>query len=208
MELGRTPLEWFTDAGEAGAAIDLEVRAIEAASGALSRWPGFLSVNVSPATLLDPRLVRALSGLALPRVVLELTEHAPVSDYSPLLRALAPLRAAGLRLAVDDCGAGYASLAHVLALAPDILKLDVALVRDVDTHPVRQALVRALLAFARATGAHVVAEGVETPAELSRLTDLGVDLAQGYLLGRPSAQLPLPLPARGGPSGRTTAASA
>jgi hypothetical protein len=120
-------------------------------------------------------------------VVLEITEHAAVADYELLERALAPHRASGLRLAVDDAGAGYASFRHVLRLQPEFIKIDLSLVRDIHLDPVRQALTSSLLAVARTGGAQLVAEGVETQDELDTLARLGVTLVQGYLLGRPTA---------------------
>lgn len=117
---------------------------------------------------------------------MEVTEHAPVSDYAALEQVLAPYRAAGLRLAVDDAGAGYASLTHVLAVRPDLVKVDMALVRGADTDVARRTLLRALVELGHSTGAQLVAEGVETAGELRAVADCGVHLVQGYYLARPS----------------------
>jgi len=130
------------------------------------------------------------------RIVLEITEHSPVSDYDVLRRALEPLRELGVRVAIDDVGAGFASMRHVLRLDPDLLKLDMTLTRAIDADTSRHALVVALVAFAAQVGAGVVAEGVETQEELSALEDAGVQFAQGFLLARPG-----PLPANS--AGRT-----
>ena len=119
------------------------------------------------------------------RVVLELTEHMPVEDYTALNAALAPLRAQGARLAVDDTGAGFASLRHILDLRPDIIKLDIGIIRDIDSDPRRAAVARMMTSFAHDQGVDVIAEGVETPAERDTLLDLGGRLGQGYLFGRP-----------------------
>jgi EAL domain-containing protein (putative c-di-GMP-specific phosphodiesterase class I) len=118
------------------------------------------------------------------RVVIELTEHAPVRDYDSLKLALDGLRALGTRVAIDDCGAGFTSLRHVALIAPDFLKLDMVLCRDVH-EPARAALARALVSFARETGSVVIAEGIEQREDLTALRDLGVELGQGYLLSRP-----------------------
>ena len=118
-------------------------------------------------------------------VVVEITEHDPVEDYAALNAALAPLRAAGARIAVDDTGAGFASMRHVLELHPDIIKIDLAIVQGVDVDPGRGALAGMLASFAGALGILVVAEGVETPVQRDRLLELGVVLGQGDLLGRP-----------------------
>jgi len=170
--------QWFSDVTAVGAVGDLELRALTNACAGLDEIEGFLALNASPATICSPRFTRALHGLPLRRLVLEITEHEPVQDYSALLSALAPLRAAGLRIAVDDTGAGFASMRHVLALVPDLIKLDISLVRGIDTDLARQALTAALVTFAATTGAQV-AEGVETVDELDCLRDLGIDYAQG-----------------------------
>lgn len=123
--------------------------------------------------------------------MLEITEQVAVDDYDALIANLAPLRRAGMRLAIDDAGAGYSGLKHIFTLRPDFLKLDTCLTRGIDADPVRQALVAAMVGFAGATGSIVVAEGIETAAELAALATLGVGLAQGYHLGRPAALPPL-----------------
>jgi EAL domain-containing protein (putative c-di-GMP-specific phosphodiesterase class I) len=119
-------------------------------------------------------------------VVLELTEHVPVEDYAVLNAALAPLRACGARVAVDDTGSGFASLRHIIDLHPDIIKLDIAITRGIDTDPSRAALAGMLAGFAVEMGIDVVAEGVETLAQRDRLLELGVVHGQGDLLGRPA----------------------
>jgi EAL domain-containing protein (putative c-di-GMP-specific phosphodiesterase class I) len=114
-----------------------------------------------------------------------------VQDYALLAEALEPLRSKGLRLAVDDAGAGYASFRHILKLKPDVIKLDSSLIRNIDSDTGSRALAAALIRFAEETGCKVVAEGVETREELAMLRRLEVNKAQGYLLGRP-----MPLHAR------------
>jgi EAL domain-containing protein (putative c-di-GMP-specific phosphodiesterase class I) len=118
--------------------------------------------------------------------VLELTEHAPIEEYDALQAALASLRSAGLKLAIDDAGSGYASFRHILRLRPDIIKLDQSLIRDIDLDQGRRALALGLITFANETGCTIVAEGVENERELAVLQSLGVAAAQGYLLGRPA----------------------
>lgn len=178
---------WFELAEEAGLLLPLELAAAATALSGLGEHPGYLSVNLSPSTVLEGGLDPLLAGIDPARVVVEITEHAPVSDYERLSAALAPHRAAGLRVAIDDAGAGYASFRHILALRPDYIKVDLSLVRDIHLDPVRQALTASLLTFARTAGAQLIAEGVETQNELDTLARLGVVLMQGYLLGRPSA---------------------
>ncbi|GAA4992523.1 GGDEF domain-containing phosphodiesterase [Kineococcus glutinatus] len=186
------PDRWFAEAALVGAGAALELRAVANALEALPLLPGFLAVNASPATIATPAFARLLAGHRLERLVVEVTEHEAIDDYSRLRQALEPLRARGLRVAVDDTGAGYASMRHVLALVPDVVKLDISLVRGIDADTSRGALAAALVAFAGATGARLVAEGVETAAELTRLRELGVHWGQGYHLARPVPLADLP----------------
>lgn len=184
----RAPDRWFAEAAAAGRGVDLELAVLKKAVGALGELPPdvYLSLNASPATILSGRLGPALEGLPLDRLVLEITEHAEVADYGELVAALAPLREAGLRLAIDDAGAGYSSMQHIVEVAPDMIKLDISLTSKIDNDPVRRALAAALIFFARETGARMVAEGVETRQELETLKLLGIGMAQGFLLGRPA----------------------
>lgn len=183
----RTPDLWFNEAAEIGMAQTLEIAAVRLALQALDQLPAklYVSINASPDVVLSGALTAELLDMPCERIVLELTEHTLVLRYEDLLASLAPLRTAGVRIAVDDAGAGHSSLRHILQLAPDIIKLDVSLTRHIDTDPARRALTAALAEFARETGAKIVAEGIETPGELSTLTRIGVPLAQGYLLGSP-----------------------
>ncbi|MHB8449475.1 MAG: EAL domain-containing protein [Mycobacteriales bacterium] len=193
----RSPDVWFAEAAEVGLGLELELSAVRAALGALGQLPTgvYLSLNVSAETACSVELAAALGALDCSRLVLEITEHAAVANYAELTAALAPLRAAGVRLAVDDAGAGVASLHHILELAPELIKMDISLTRGIDTSPARAALATALVAFAAQTGSAILAEGVETAAELQALGRLGVSYGQGYLLGRPGP-LPTPGPAR------------
>lgn len=119
-------------------------------------------------------------------MVLELTERLEVPEYGPLIAALAPLRERGLRIAVDDAGSGFASMRHVLHVRPDIIKMDRSLISGIADSRGQRALGAALVEFARRIGATLVAEGIETQAELAAVTGLGMAGGQGYLLGRPS----------------------
>ena len=184
----RTPDRWFAEAAEIGLGIELELAAIRRAVLALAALPEdiYLSVNASPATILHRDFASVLDGLNAERVVLEITEHADVEDYERLLSALRPLRERGVRIAVDDAGAGYSSLRHILHIQPDLIKLDTSLTRNIALDPARKALAAALIGFARETGSQIVAEGVETGSELATLKSLGAEKAQGYFLGRPA----------------------
>lgn len=186
----RTTAGWFAAAQGLGLGRELEVAAARSALRHLADDGGPqlpIAVNLSPDVVVQA-MDDVFAGVEVSRVVLELTEHRPVADYDELERVLAPYRAAGLRVAVDDTGAGYASMSHVLRLRPDLLKIDMSLVRDVDADPVRQALIGALVRFGAVAGVGVVAEGIETRDELAALVELGVRLGQGYYLERPSAR--------------------
>ncbi|CCH87436.1 Diguanylate phosphodiesterase [Modestobacter italicus] len=186
----RTTQDWFADAARAGLGIDLEVHAVRRALRAATALPedAYVAVNLSPETLLWPGLPDVLREAPVPlaRIVVELTEHSAVEDYDGLAAVLQPLRDSGLRLAVDDAGAGYATFRHILRLAPDVIKLDSSLISGIDGDPARQALAGAVVAFAREVRGVVVAEGIERPAELAVVLGLGVDAGQGYLLDPPS----------------------
>jgi len=184
----RSPDKWFNEAAAAGCGELLELAVLQLALKALEALPEdtFVSINASPATILGGGLDAVLEGMPLHRIVLEVTEHAEVADYLALTSALAPLRAGGVRLAIDDAGAGYSSMQHILQLRPDIIKLDMNLTRAVDRDPARRALASALSLFAKETNCQIVAEGIETAAEFATLERLGVAKGQGYLLGRPA----------------------
>lgn len=188
---GGSPERWFSEAVAAGRGVELELLALRRALELVPHLPDgvYLSLNASPRSVVDPALAELLVGGPLPlsRVVLELTEHEEVVRYDALTDALAPLRAAGMRLAVDDVGAGYASFRHVLELRPDIIKLDRSLVRGIDADGGSRAVVTAIALVALEVGAAITAEGVETAAELDTVLMLGVDSAQGYLIGRPGS---------------------
>jgi EAL domain-containing protein (putative c-di-GMP-specific phosphodiesterase class I)/DNA-binding response OmpR family regulator len=183
---GASPDIRFAEATIHGLGLDFETATMEAALRESEHLPDgtLLSVNASPALVLEPeRLARVLATTDRP-VVLELTEHAPIDDYNALrdaFRALGPR----VRVAVDDAGAGYASLRHILELRPSFVKLDVSIVRGIETDPLRQGLVTGLVYFAARTGCELIAEGIESEAEASALRDLNIRYGQGNVLGRP-----------------------
>ncbi len=186
-----TPDVVFAEAANAGLGAELELLAVrKALEEARVLHPSLhVAVNVSPALLADPSLVDVLvaSEIEPTRIVVEVTEHASVLDYGVLEHPRRRLRELGVRLAIDDAGSGYASLRHILTLTPDVIKIDRALVTDLDRDRARRALVGAVVAFAGEMGATcVIGEGVETQAEVDALTALGADAAQGYFLGSPT----------------------
>ena len=190
--LSRFPADWgvapdvvFAEAHSVGLGHRLELLALERAADHLARVEGYVAMNVSPATLLTPECGELLSRLPLSRVLLELSEHDQVEDYDLLHAALAPFRAAGLRLAIDDVGAGFSSLRHIVVTSPEVIKLDRSLVTGLDSDPVRTKLVQSLVEFGHGCRVRVVAEGVETAGEATALRTLGVDFGQGWHYGRP-----------------------
>ena len=184
------PSAWFDAARRLGLGDELEARVLAAALDARDRLPPntFLTVNLSPWAIDSPPVLRVLEGpRGLHRLVIEITENAAVDDYAALEAVVASVRARGAYVAVDDAGAGYASLAHILQLRPDFVKLDRALTSALQEDEAKLALVEMFGQFAGRVDAWLLAEGVETVAELAALSRLGVPLAQGYALGRPEA---------------------
>jgi EAL domain-containing protein (putative c-di-GMP-specific phosphodiesterase class I) len=188
VEPYRPPSDWFADAAEVGLGVELELAAIESALNQLDALsPDVrLALNVSPLTALSPQFFTVLAPRAH-RVIIEVTEHERVEDYDALNEALAPLRALGAWIAIDDVGAGFASLSHILRLAPDIVKLDLSLTRGIAADPARDALASSLVDFASGIDATIGAEGIETQSELDRLRVLKVRYGQGFHLGVPGA---------------------
>jgi PAS domain S-box-containing protein len=182
---GRSPSGVFAEATRAGLGVELEMACLRASIDASDRLPEdtFLSINASPELVLSGSLGSLLSAVPRP-MVLEITEHVAVSDYNGLRRELKRLGPA-VRLAVDDAGAGFASFRHILELAPDFVKIDIDLVRNLDAEPARQALIAGMGHFAAQRELLLVAEGIETAKELEALRALAVPYGQGYLLGRP-----------------------
>lgn len=189
---GISPDAWFTEADSVGLGAELELVALETALTAAAGLPSslYVGINVSPGACLDPRLEEVLtrSGIPARRIVLEVTERHPVEDYKPLSDSLAGLRALGVRIAVDDAGAGFASMRHILQLRPDLIKLDRDIISGIDSDSGQRALGAAMVGFAAQIGAGLVAEGIETGAELETVTGLGMGAGQGYLLGRPAVK--------------------
>ncbi|WP_052091008.1 EAL domain-containing protein [Modestobacter caceresii] len=182
---GKAPDVCFEEAHSVGLGHEMELLALRRAADHLAAVDGYVAMNISPATLVQPEFAALMDTLPLDRVLLELSEHDQVADYAALAAVLSPLRARGMRLAIDDVGAGFSSLRHIVITAPDVIKLDRSIVSGVDVDPVLTRLVSSLVEFGHSCGASVVAEGVETAAEASALRGLGVDLGQGWHFGRP-----------------------
>jgi EAL domain-containing protein (putative c-di-GMP-specific phosphodiesterase class I) len=183
------PDQWLRMAETAGRRIEVELACLRAAAKLGAPPDGArLFLNASAGLLLDPRLDDLLDQL--PDHVLEVTEHEQIADYNRLTERLRSLSSRGSLLAVDDVGAGYANMAHVLRLSPQFIKIDRSIVSGLHSDRERRALISALVAFSVACGAQTIAEGVEDREELDALTELGVDLVQGYLIARPGKNWP------------------
>lgn len=183
----RTTRDWFCAAGELGLGEKLELAAIASALTHLDEIPASaaLSINVSPAVA----STEAFRGLVEPfaaRLIIELTEHAPIDDHDELAAQLADLRSLGARIAIDDVGAGFAEIHDTFLLEPDIVKLDVSLTSVLESDAVTRALIVELIERAHQTGAEVTAEGIESSEQLAAACLLGIDHGQGYFLGRPA----------------------
>tara|TARA_R110000737_G_scaffold229075_1_gene242892 strand:- start:240 stop:773 length:534 start_codon:yes stop_codon:yes gene_type:complete len=146
-----------------------------------------LSVNASPETIASGLLTELLTTVRPDRLILEVTEHAIIENYSQLQVEIETLRSLGVRIAADDVGAGHSGLTQLLRMKPDVIKLDIELVRGIDQDSAKRSLVMGMTHFAADIGAKLVAEGIETEAELETLRQLKVHKGQGYLLGRPEA---------------------
>jgi EAL domain-containing protein (putative c-di-GMP-specific phosphodiesterase class I) len=183
----RSPDLWFNEAAQVDLGLKLELATIELALSASHRISRdcYISINASPELIMSGELTAVITRHRGQKLIVELTEHAPVDDYAGLLVVLDELRRHGALIAIDDAGAGYAGLQHIVQLKPDMIKLDIGLIRSIDTDSARRALVSALIFFARETGCMIVAEGIETKAELAVLRGLGVNKGQGYLFSKP-----------------------
>jgi EAL domain-containing protein (putative c-di-GMP-specific phosphodiesterase class I) len=156
-----------------------------------------LFLNVEPDSVNDPDLRQIaastflLDSKLIPnQIVLEITERSAIIDFPAFRSILEYFRALGFKIAIDDAGAGYATLQSLIELKPDYLKIDMSLIRDIDTDHVKQQLVKALQRFGRETGVSVIAEGIETKSELRTLLEMDIDLGQGFVFAYPSEPFP------------------
>jgi len=187
VEPKRTPDVWFAEGWEVGLGRDLEMTAVELAIEQLPKLPDdvYLSINVSPETLQSQTLLDHLDKSDASRIVVEITEHAIVDEYAPLMAALEKLNSKRTRLAVDDVGAGYSGLGHIIRITPDVMKLDMSLIRGIAEDVVKQALASSAVAFASRVNIDIVAEGIETAEDANALHLLGVRYGQGYYYAKP-----------------------
>lgn len=178
----------FVQAWESGLGVELEMAALRKAVDAGWELPAglFQSVNLSPEAIQSEEFKRMLGSLPWMRLIVELTEHDEVRDYERLGEPLADIRSRGGQVAIDDVGAGFATLRHVVTLSPDIVKLDDSLWRGADLGPARLSLSRGVVACSEQLGALVVAERIETREEWDALRGVGATYGQGYFFGRPA----------------------
>lgn len=189
-----SPIALFAVARQAGRLSELEIACRQSACRRFNeqQLPGKLFLNVSPESLLEAahqpgRTLQLLQdlGIAPSQVVIELTEQTPIDDFQLLQTALHHYRAMGFSIALDDLGAGYSSLRLWSELRPDYVKIDRHFIDSIHQDALKREFVGSILQIAKASRAQVIAEGIELPEELAVLTEMGVDLVQGYLLGRP-----------------------
>jgi EAL domain-containing protein (putative c-di-GMP-specific phosphodiesterase class I) len=193
----RPPNVWFAAAHAVELGAELELLAVRMALSRMDDLPpsAFLAINVSPGLLPHAALEGLLFSNDLSRIVIEVTEHEDLDEdqYARIKEAIAELRSFGIRVAVDDAGAGFSSLRHVLELQPDIVKLDVSITAAIEHDPARRALASCLAQFAKETSIEVVAEGIETIGDARTILAAGIKFGQGYGLAMPGT---LPVPSR------------
>ena len=194
-----SPIALFAVARQAGRLNELEIACRQSACRRFNeqQLPGKLFLNVSPESLLEAahqpgRTLQLLQDFGIPpsQVVIELTEQTPIDDFQLLQTALHHYRAMGFSIALDDLGAGYSSLRLWSELRPDYVKIDRHFIDGIHQDALKREFVGSILQIAKASRAQVIAEGIELPEELAVLTEMGVDLVQGYLLGRPQEHPP------------------
>ncbi|MEH6572530.1 MULTISPECIES: EAL domain-containing protein [Pseudoalteromonas] len=188
IEPYKTPDIWFEDAEKLGLGEALEILAIQNTLHCLDQFDekAYITINTSPQHILSGSIDKVLQSIDCNRIILEVTEHSPILDYQAMRTALQPLRSKGVRLAIDDVGAGYSSFQHILELEADIIKLDISLTQNINKDSRKFLLAKALCGFAKAINCSIVAEGIENQDELNTLRKLGVDNVQGYFIGRPA----------------------
>lgn len=184
-----SPDQWFSDATDVNLRSELETAAIKNAlagfTTALSETNLYLAVNIGPLLSMEGGLVDIFAGFPMDRLLIEITEHDIIRDYSLLERFLNPLRTGGAKLAVDDVGAGFANMRHIMKLRPDTIKLDRSMTDSITSDALQKAMIAGIMEFSRHTGTIVLAEGIETEEQNETLRISGVHMGQGYLLGRP-----------------------
>lgn len=186
----RGPDVWIAESHAVGLGVDVELECVRRVVDKARNcpFPVHVSVNASPALVFSRGFAEAFGDDDLDWLTIEITEHDEVDNYSKLAERLSHFRGRGAAVAVDDAGAGHSSLRHVMQLRPEWIKLDRSLIQEIDHDPGKRALVRSMVAFNEEIGSHLIAEGVETKAEMDTLLHLGVEMAQGYFFARPESE--------------------
>lgn len=194
-----SPINLFSAAGQQNLTLEVEMlcRQIVLETFVELNLPGRLFLNVSPETLLHPSFkdgqtlaCMAKVGLSPDRVVIEITENQPTYDFSAMCKAVLHYRAMGFQIAIDDLGAGFSSLRLWSELRPEFIKIDMHFVQGVDSDPVKLQFLKSIQQIAQSCGTRVIAEGIETKAELAVINDLGIEFGQGYYIARPQPTPP------------------
>ncbi|HSK97137.1 MAG TPA: EAL domain-containing protein [Euzebyales bacterium] len=195
--LSASPDRWFATANRLGVGAQLQADVLRRGIDLLPALPDgtFLALNLDPRLVTAPEIAELLTGGRLDHLVIELTEQTVARDVRRMLALLDRAREGGAVVAMDEAGAGYTSLQNFTTIRPELVKLDRSLVIDLDRDVVRRSLVDMLGAFVARMGGRVIAEGLEDVSELDACIDLGVALGQGWLLGRPTDDWQLAVPA-------------
>lgn len=183
-----TPDVLFRIAYESDLVLKLDAVCREQAVRAMRRLLDheLLFINMEPGSIFDPRLVESIPKDRVGQVVFEITEHAAISDFQTFRQAAQMVKQRGFKLAMDDVGSAYSGLRIISMIEPDYIKLDMDLTREAHRNRVKMELLRAITGFSNDAGIPMIVEGIETTDELGTVTQLGVNLVQGYLVGRPS----------------------
>jgi EAL domain-containing protein (putative c-di-GMP-specific phosphodiesterase class I) len=183
----------FRIAYEADLVVKLDATCREQAMGSIGKLQAdqLLFINMEPSSIFDPRLMESIPSRSVPQIVFEITEHAAIADFQTFRQAVQIVKQAGLKFAMDDVGSAYSGLRIISMIEPDFIKLDMELTREARRNRVKLELLKAIVGFCTDAGIPMIVEGIETAEELETVTNLGVRLVQGYLMGSPAA-----LPAR------------
>ena len=184
-----TPDVLFRVAYEADLVVKLDAVCRERAVRSMGKLEDdqLLFINMEPSSIFDPMLMKSIPAHRVPRVVFEITEHAAIADFQTFRQAVQIVKESGFKFAMDDVGSAYSGLRIISMIEPDFIKLDMELTREAKHNRVKMELLKAIVGFGADAGIPMIVEGIETQEELDTVTQLGVHLVQGYLMGRPAA---------------------
>ena len=189
-----TPDVLFRVAYEADLVVKLDAVCRERAVRSMGKLEDdqLLFINMEPSSIFDPMLMKSIPAHRVPRVVFEITEHAAIADFQTFRQAVQIVKQSGFKFAMDDVGSAYSGLRIISMIEPDFIKLDMELTREAKHNRVKMELLKAIVGFGADAGIPMIVEGIETQEELDTVTQLDVQLVQGYFVGRPAA-----IPAKG-----------